>query len=218
MTAVLFDLDGTLIDSLPNVRDAANAVLDQRSLPHLPSETIAGFVGLGEEVFVDKLIAATDLDAGERDWVMTTFIRHYKEEAKKTKLFHGVEKALAVLQGEGVPLGLVTNKPRGPLEPTLEAAALSRFFGAIVAGDDLPKRKPDPMPITHATELLGQTQAIYVGDSETDAATAKNAGVPFVLFTEGIRVTPVHDITHDIAFSDFGMLPEIIRHFVNEGS
>ncbi len=215
MTAVLFDLDGTLIDSLPNVRDAANAVLAKRDLPPLPSEIVAGFVGLGEEVFVDRLIEATDLDAGERDWVMTTFIRHYKEEAKKTKLFHGVEKALTVLQGEGVPLGLVTNKPRGPLGPTLEAAGLTRFFGAVVAGDELPKRKPDPLPIAHATKLLGQTRAIYVGDSETDAATALNAGVPFVLFTEGIRLTPVHDLPHEVAFSDFGMLPEIVRHMID---
>ncbi len=218
MTAVLFDLDGTLIDSLPNVRDAANAVLDEHDLPPLPSNTIAGFVGLGEEVFVDRLIAATDLDPGARDQVMTAFIRHYKEEAQKTKLFHGVEKALTILQDEGVPLGLVTNKPRGPLGPTLEAARLGRFFGAIVAGDDLPKRKPDPVQIAHATKLLGQTRAIYVGDSDTDAATAQNAGIPFVLFTEGIRLTPVHDLPHEVAFSDFGMLPEIVRHMIDEVS
>lgn len=215
MTAVLFDLDGTLIDSLPNVRDAANAVLKAWDLPPLPSEVVAGFVGLGEQVFVDRLIATTNLQSADRDAIMALFIRHYKEEAKKTKLFQGVESALSVLKNDGVPLGLVTNKPRGPLGPTLETAKLNRFFDVIVAGDDLPERKPSPAPIHHAMTMLGHDDAIYVGDSETDAATAENAGVRFVLFTEGIRLAPVSELRHTVAFSDFGMLPGVIKQLAD---
>lgn len=208
---VLFDLDGTLIDSLPNIADAVNAVLDKRDLPALSQETVAGFVGLGEQVLVDRLIGATDLDAGERDWVMETFIGHYKVEALKTRCIPGVEKCLQTLQAEGFALGLITNKPRAPLAATLASAGISECFQVVVAGDDLAKRKPDPLPIRHAMEKLKAGAGIYVGDSETDAETAMNAGVPFVLYTEGIHHGRVHDMPHAVAFSDFGMLPGIVR-------
>ena len=208
--AVLFDLDGTLIDSLPNITDAANAVLDKRSLPPLEQASVAGFVGLGEQVFVDRLIAATDLDSGERDWVMQEFIRHYKIEAAHTKCFHGAAAALSSLRSDGFRLGLVTNKPRGPLGQTLAAAALEGAFDLVIAGDDLPKRKPDPLPLLHAMNRLGTDRCIYVGDSEIDAATAQAAEIPFVLFTEGIRQAEVHDIPHVVAFNDFGMLPTLV--------
>lgn len=214
MTAVLFDLDGTLIDSLPNVRDAANAVLEAWSLPPLPSQTVAGFVGLGEQVFVDRLIAATDLSSADRDQIMARFIGRYKEEAKKTVLFPGVEKALASLKSGGVRLGLVTNKPRAPLGPTLDAAGLADIFETVVAGDDLPVRKPDPAPIRHAMEAMGADTAVYIGDSETDAATAQNAGIPFVLFTEGIRLSPIEDLPHAEAFDDFAKLPALIQRLI----
>ncbi|MEL7149698.1 MAG: phosphoglycolate phosphatase [Pseudomonadota bacterium] len=210
MTAVLFDLDGTLIDSLPNVRDAANAVLNRYGLPDLPSGTVAGFVGLGEQVFIDRLIAATDLNAVDRDEIMARFILHYKEEAKKTLLFPGVKSALASLKKKGFALGLVTNKPRAPLEPTLDAAGLRSLFDVVVAGDDLPKRKPDPAQLLHAVEALDVPGAVYVGDSETDAASAQNANMPFVLFTEGIRLSPIEDLPHVACFDDFADLPELI--------
>ncbi len=212
--AVLFDLDGTLIDSLPNLTDAINAVLDKRGLPPLEPSTVAGFVGRGEQVLVDRLIAATDLDAGERPWVLDTFMAHYKEEAVHTRCFHGVEKALAALKEAGHSLGLVTNKPRGPLDATLSAAGLSESFDVVVAGDDLERRKPDPLPLHHAMEVLSASRCIYVGDSEVDGSTAEAAGVDFVLYTEGMRGVDVHGIPHRVAFSDFGMLPAIVQRIV----
>ncbi len=210
MVAVLFDLDGTLIDSLPDVQAAANAVLDGFELPGLARDVVAGFVGLGEQVFVDRLIAATDLQPSDRAEVMTAFIAAYKQAALQTKTFPHVAEALAALQSHRVPMGLVTNKPRGPLLPTLESADLGRFFDVVVAGDDLAVRKPDPAPVRHAMERLGVSDCVYVGDSETDAATAANAGVPFILFTEGIRLSPVEDLPHAERFSDFADLPGLI--------
>ncbi|MEM9426528.1 MAG: phosphoglycolate phosphatase [Pseudomonadota bacterium] len=215
MGAVLFDLDGTLIDSLRDVTAAANAVLQKCDLPALPTEIVAGFVGMGEQVFVDRLIAATALAMDERDWVMEVFIRHYREEALNTRLMPGARRALEVLKVQGVPMGLVTNKPRAPLVPTLDAVDLAGFFDVVIAGDDLAKRKPDPLPLRHAMAEMGVDQCIYVGDSSIDAETAEAAGVPFVLYTEGIRTVPVHDLTHEVAFNDFGMLPAICARLLN---
>ncbi len=215
MRAVLFDLDGTLIDSLPDVTAAANAVLRKRDLPVLDEAVVAGIVGHGERVFMDRLIGATELDASERDALMEVFLHHYREEARHTRLMHGARTALAALKDQDVPLGLVTNKPRVPLEATMAAAELEPFFGVVIAGDDLPRRKPDPLPLVHAMERLGCETCIYVGDSEVDGATAEAAGVTFVLYTEGIRTVPVHDIPHEIAFNDFGMLPAICRRLMS---
>ncbi|MEO0917202.1 MAG: phosphoglycolate phosphatase [Pseudomonadota bacterium] len=201
--AAVFDLDGTLIDSLPNVQAAANAVLGESGLPALSAKVVAGFVGRGEGVFVDRLIGATALDRDQRASVMERFIHHYKIEAQKTVTFPGVRAALNELKGQGVPMGLVTNKPRAPLGPTLTAANLDDMFDVVIAGDDLPQRKPDPEPLLQAIRLLGATAGVYVGDSEVDAATAKAANIPFVLFTEGIRQTPVEDMAFAARFDRF---------------
>jgi phosphoglycolate phosphatase len=205
---VVFDLDGTLIDSLPDLASAANAVLTARGEPELPDSVVAGFVGMGEGVFVDRLIAATALDLGERPAILADFLRHYKEMASRTRLFDGVTDALANLRARGAALGLCTNKPGGPLDAVLAHLGWEESFDVVVAGDTLPLRKPDPAPLHHAFAALGGP-GIYVGDSEVDAATAQAAGVPFVLFTRGIRMTPVEAIPHDVAFEDFAALPEI---------
>ena len=201
--AVLFDLDGTLIDSLPNITDAANAVLIERGLPTLTSSVTVGFVGRGEQVFVDRLIASTDLQLEDRKEILRDFVHHYAIEAEKTVCFEGVTAALQSLASEGYLLGLVTNKPRGPLVPTLEAAQLDAVFGVVVAGDDLATRKPDPAPLLHAMTELNASRCVYVGDSEVDAETAERADVPFVLYTEGIRTAKIDDLKHAAAFSRF---------------
>lgn len=212
MIPVIFDLDGTLIDSLPSLTKAANALLERRGLPPLAAETVSGFIGRGERVFLERLIAATALEAGEFDELLAEYIPLYQIAALETLLMPGVLEALEVLKADGVPLGLVTNKPRAPLLPTLETVALTPYFDVILAGDDLERRKPDPQPLHEAIRRLGAERCIYVGDSEVDAETAGRAGQTFVLYTEGIRGVPVAEIPHEVAFNDFAMLPGIIRH------
>ena len=209
MIPIIFDLDGTLIDSLPDITGAANALLSEKGLPPLEASEVAGFVGRGERVLLDRLIAATALDAADYDALMERFIAIYKGATGRTRVFPGAREALEHFRSAGVPVGLCTNKPSGPLGSVLEALDLSRLFDVIVAGDTLAARKPDAAPLLHAVSSLGAERCIYVGDSEIDAETAQAAGMPFAFFTEGIRTVAIADIPHDAAFSDFADLPSI---------
>ncbi len=213
--AVVFDLDGTLIDSLPTIAKAGNAVLADVNLQELDIDVYRGFVGLGEQVFIDRLIAATTLSVTDRPVVMEHFIKRYKEASSQTDLFHGVEKAMSDLKAMQVPIGLCTNKPQAALSVVLDTLNWQDMFGSVIAGDTLAVRKPHPEPLQKAFQDLGSTTGIYVGDSETDAETAKRAGVPFVLFTKGIRVSPIEDIPHDVAFDDFADLAEIVKDLIS---
>lgn len=210
MLPVVFDLDGTLIDSLPDVTKAVNLLLAEEDQPLLPQTVVNTFVGSGEKVLMQRLIAATAFTGTDAERLMPRFIEHYKTAAADTKLFPGAREVLDRLRRAGVPIGLCTNKPRAPLIPTLEAAGLGDVFGVVVAGDDLPLRKPDPAPLFHCFQVLGAETGIYVGDSEVDAETARRAGVPFVIYAHGIRVNPIEDIPHDVVFEDFDALEGIL--------
>ncbi|MDR9394175.1 MAG: phosphoglycolate phosphatase [Roseovarius sp.] len=212
MPAVVFDLDGTLIDSLPGIAGAANDTLAEFGKAPLSQATLGTFVGHGAEVFVDRLFAATDLRAPRAD-VLRAFYGHYERAGATTTLFPGVRDMLETLWACDVPVGLCTNKPSGPLDAVLDALALRGFFDAIVAGDSLPRRKPDPAPLHHAFRSLDAAPGVFVGDSDVDAETALRAGAPLVLFTEGIRHKPTSDLPHSVAFDDFAALPEILARF-----
>ena len=207
--AVVFDLDGTLIDSLPDIAAAANALLSNHGHDPLPQMQIGGFVGMGERVFLDRLIAATALDPAQFDNLLSEFMALYTQNTGQTTLFPGVVEALEALRAAGYGLGICTNKPSGPLDAVLTAVDLNRWFDVVIAGDTLPVRKPDPAPLCLAFDRMGATDGVYVGDSDVDAETAQRAGIAFAFFTEGIRTKPVEEIPHDRAFGSFADLPAI---------
>ena len=210
MTPVVFDLDGTLIDSLPDVTKAVNLLLAEVGHPLVDRRLVNTLVGSGERVLMNRLIAATELSEADYDHLLERFIEHYKIAALDTELFPGARDALEGLKRKGVPIGLCTNKPRAPLVPTLEAAGLEDIFDIVLAGDDLERRKPDPTPLLHCFEMLGADKGIYVGDSEVDAETAVRAGVPFVIFEHGIRVSPITEIPHTVSFGTFSELEPVL--------
>lgn len=211
MIPIIFDLDGTLIDSLPSLTKAVNGLLATKQSGPLDVDTVRGFVGSGERILLERMIATTGIVVDDFEGLRREFLDFYNDAAKETVLMPGAVEALAVLKSEGFPLGLVTNKPREPLVPTLQAVDLDRYFDIVMAGDDLSKRKPDPEPLLHAVRELGAKRCVYVGDSDVDGVTAARAGQSFVLYTEGIRTVPVAEIPHEVAFDDFKDLPEICR-------
>lgn len=209
MKAAIFDLDGTLVDSAPDIRLAANRVLEAKGLPGLTLSETRSFIGAGAPVFVERMVAARvaapdpDLTAS----MLAHFLDLYESAVTLTRPYPGVPEALQTLAQAGWRLGLCTNKPEGPTRALLAHLDLGRFFPVVVGGDTLPVRKPDPAPLRHAVAALAASAPVFVGDSETDAATAAAAGIPFALFTEGYRQSPAHALPHDWAFADFAALP-----------
>lgn len=211
--AIVFDLDGTLVDSLADIAAAANRMLADQGLAPLPQETIRGFVGNGLPKLVERVMAHCDMDMNRHGKLTQATLRHYTAATSaQTRPYPGVQEALEALRQAGMPLGLCTNKPEAPARHILQALNLEPYFGAVIGGDSLPVRKPDPDHLRAAFDTLGQHPVrIFVGDSEVDAETAQRANVPFLLFSRGYRKSPVSQIPHHSTFEDFRDLPQLIQ-------
>lgn len=215
---IVFDLDGTLVDSAPDIHAAVNAVLRDEGVRPLTLDQVRGFIGGGVEVLWYRILEATRLpDARYRD-LLAAFMSRYSRSTSLTRLYPGVTIALGVLADRGHRMGICTNKPMQPTVAVLEYMGIVGMFDTIVAGDSLPQRKPDPAPLRQALLDLGADpdapQAIYVGDSEVDAETAAALPLPLLLFSGGYRKTPVEQLPHHAVFDDFHVLPALIEQVV----
>ncbi|MFQ5439277.1 MAG: phosphoglycolate phosphatase [Paracoccaceae bacterium] len=208
MRAVIFDLDGTLIDSAPEINGIANRVLEAENLAPITLADTRRFIGEGAGVFVSRMMAARGVDPSPRTHkrLLADFIGFYDHAVSLTRLYPHVRETLTALAAEGFRLGICTNKPLDPTRFVLEHFGLAPLFPVIIGGDSLPQRKPDPAPLRAAIEQLGAPDVVFVGDSEIDAETARAAGVPFALFTKGYRKSGIADMPHDLAFSDYSDL------------
>lgn len=220
MKAIIFDLDGTLIDSVPDIHAAANALLASEGLPDLTVAEIRSFVGNGVGVLIEKIMAAVGLpaDPARHKALEADFLHRYETAVHLTTLYPGVAKALQDLQDDGWALAICTNKPLAPTRAILAHFGLSETFSVVFGGDSLLQRKPDPAPLLATIAALGATRALFVGDSEVDAETADRAAIPLALYTEGYRRTPVADLPHLVAFNDFAMLPGLATAWWQEAS
>ncbi|MFN9212014.1 MAG: phosphoglycolate phosphatase [Betaproteobacteria bacterium] len=189
--AVLIDLDGTLMDTAPDLAAAANAMRADFGLSALPLARIAAFVGKGAEMLVHR--ALTDDPAGRADEASfargrTAFYAHYHAvNGRHAALFDGVPAALDQLRGAGLKLACVTNKPREFTLPLLASMAVAPCFDAVVAGDEVAEKKPHPALLLEACARLGvsPTDTLMIGDSINDALAARAAGMPVVLVRTG---------------------------------
>ena len=210
---VVFDLDGTLVDSAPDLHAAANRMLDEIGRPPLSLAQVTGFVGNGVPKLVERCLDATGGVDGLRREAVARFRHHYDAApAELTRPYPNVVETASALCAAGCRLGICTNKPEAPARKLLALLGMDGLFGALVGGDTLPAIKPDPAPLMHAIGCLGgdSASALYVGDSETDAETAANSGVAFALFTEGYRRAPADALRSAHRFSRFEDLPGIV--------
>jgi len=212
MAALVFDLDGTLIDSAPDIREVGTAALAVAGLAPMTLEETRACIGHGAPAFVTKALRlrGVDPDAGLHARVLEVFLARYDDAVRLTAPYPGVPEALAALAAAGHRFGLCTNKPSGPTRAVLAHVGLLDAFAVLICGDSLPQRKPDPAPLHATVAGLGGGPALYIGDSEVDAATAQAAALPFLLFTEGYRATPVEDLPHARAFDRFAALPALV--------
>ena len=215
LKSLVFDLDGTLIDSAPDLHRAANVVLRSEGLPEITFEQARSFIGKGASVLIERVVEAVGLsdDPDAHARLLGKFMHEYERDPALTVLYPGVIDALARLELLGCAMGLCTNKPEAPTHIALKHFGLDRHLRAVASADTLPVRKPDPAPLIKVMHDLGGP-GLYVGDSEVDAETAERAGLPFVLFTEGYRKSPVGELPHAYAFDHWDQLPGIVaQHF-----
>lgn len=213
MYAVIFDLDGTLCDSAPDLHASANAMLAELGFESLPLKTIRSFVGNGIPKLVERVMREVGIPFDQDNHAALTkrFEAIYSANpADKTTLYPGVLTALEALKFQGVPVGVCTNKVQKISLQVLEALDIYDFFDSVIGGDSLPTRKPDPAMLFACIKELGASSAVYVGDSEVDSATAVEANIPFLLFSEGYRKSPIEMIPHNQVFADFHALPALL--------
>jgi phosphoglycolate phosphatase len=215
MARIAFDLDGTLVDSAPDLQGIANRLLAQRGLAPVLLPEARSFIGQGVAVFVAKLRAARGIPEEEQTRVLSDFLAQYDDAVMLTQPYPGVAETLDRLRRDGHLLALCTNKPMRPTMALLRHLGFEHHFTRILAGDSLPQHKPDPAPLLAAFQMGdSQMPCLYIGDSEVDAETARRARVPFLLFTEGYRATPVADLPHRAAFSAWSGFAALISGLV----
>lgn len=208
---IVFDLDGTLIHSAPDLHAAVNKTLVGEGYAPLDLDTVTGFVGNGLPKLVERAMQARDVPMSQFPRLCDEMRDFYNAApADLTEPMPGVPTLLERLKAAGYRLGICTNKPNEPTELILDLMGLVPYFDVIVGGDQLEVKKPDPAPLVLAFDQLGGDRCLFVGDSEVDAATARAAGVPFALFSGGYRKGPVDDLPHDYLFDHFDAVDAIV--------
>lgn len=192
--ALLFDLDGTLLDSVPDLAVAVDAMLMAANLPVAGEARVRDWVGNGAKVLVERALAFAhqcdreEVERGELLYQHQQFLSFYREcSSMQSRLYDGVLPALNHWQQQGIKMAVVTNKPAEFITPLLERFEIRDFFMSLVGGDTLLLRKPDPAPLRYACKQLGvkESQCVMIGDSETDVLAAKAAEIPVVCVSYG---------------------------------
>ncbi len=209
---IVFDLDGTLVDSAPDLRAALNRLLDHAGRPAVSLAAVKTMVGDGVPKLVERAFAATGgvPPAAELAAFIDRFTADYERNASQlTRPYPGAMDALARLHAAGLPLGLCTNKPQVATEALLTDLDLLRFFTSVVGGDAVPGvRKPDPRHVMAVLDglAIGPGEAVLIGDSPADIGCAKAAGIPAVAVSFGYPKGPVADLGADVIIASYDEL------------
>jgi len=217
-SAVIFDLDGTLVDSAPDFLNALNRLFAELGRPAFALAEVRSMMGYGVRVLLeDALGRSGGVPAGQSleslaERMIALFFRHHLEQSR---LFPGVAPTLAHLREARVRLGLCTNKPQGATLETLERLGLDTYFDAVVGGGESAAMKPHPSHVLAVVERLGANReaTVLVGDTEIDAAAARAAGLPVVLVRYGYSRVPVDSLEADAVIDEFSGLLAALEGF-----
>ncbi|MRW94462.1 phosphoglycolate phosphatase [Duganella sp. FT80W] len=202
--AAIIDLDGTMLDTIPDFHVAINGMRAELDLQPISQQQIALMVGKGSENLIRSVLGLDwDADRVEAHFAqaMDAYQRHYLSiNGQYSTLFPQVEQGLAALQAQGLRLACVTNKPISFTTPLLKLKGLDRYFEVVYGGDSLPRKKPDPLPLQTVCADFGlqPSQVVAIGDSSNDAQAARAAGCPVLTVPYGYNHgESIHDTDSD---------------------
>lgn len=196
---VMIDLDGTLINTAPDLADSVNIMLERMGRDTWPLDKVSGWIGNGvsrlvKRALTDSMDGEPDSDDYEKGYAL--FLEAYAENVSaRSRPYDGVVAGLDKLKSAGFRLACVTNKAAAFTLPLLADLKLDGYFELVVSGDSLPRKKPDPLPLTHACEHFGITpqQGVLIGDSANDVKAANAAGMPVICvnygYNQGVDLT-----------------------------
>ena len=213
--AVVFDLDGTLVDTAPDLMAATNHALSLMQRRPVTMTEVRSFVGHGAKALIERCFAATgdEIDEKTLSYTHAELLRYYERNIAVNSLaFPGVVDLLERCKAADFALGVCTNKIERYSVQLLNALNLAKYFGAIVGTDTINIAKPDPAPLHETLRRLGcnATNAIMIGDSETDILTARAAGVPVIAVTFGYTARPVAEFSPDHVVSHFDEIWDLL--------
>jgi len=186
---VIFDLDGTLIDSVPDLASSVNRALEELGRESFPEETVREWVGNGAQTLIRCALGLQESDGGDLfKEALALFLDHYsKNLTEKTILYPGVEETLERVASCGLKMAVATNKPEPFVKPILEHFTILHRFDQIVGAETVPRKKPHPDPLLHICKNLGiePSETLMVGDSKNDILAAKSAGIGSVAVSWG---------------------------------
>jgi len=216
--AVVFDLDGTLIDSAPDLCTALNKLLEKCDRTQVSLQQVKMMVGDGAAKLVERAFAATggEVAMSELANLTTEFLRFYEgHSADLTRPYPGVRETLSALRANGKALGICTNKPEAPTREVLRDLDMDGMFDAVLGGDSITgSRKPDPRILQGVLDTMGvaANDSAMVGDAANDVDVARALGLPVILVSYGYTRIPVADLQADRVIAEFSQLPAALDH------
>jgi len=217
--ALIFDLDGTLADTSPDLLGATNAVLAAKSRPLLDLGHLRHMVGFGARALISQAMEASGAPVTEAEMpsLVEIFLSHYRAHiADGSRLFAQVAETLAALKAEGARLGVLTNKPQELTDLLMPRLGLEGVFAAVYGAGRQSYTKPDPRIFHEVVADVfkgsgGGGPAVMIGDSITDLNTARAASVPCILMSYGFTPVPARELGADVVLDDFAALPQALR-------
>jgi phosphoglycolate phosphatase len=213
--AILWDLDGTLIDSAADLTAALNKLLVERGSAALPEASVRPMIGDGAALLVERAFRAAGVSPGveSRNVAVQRFLRLYGESAvRETRIFGGALAVMDELTGAGCVHGICTNKPCAVTATILDKLGLAERVGAVVGGDSTPHHKPHPAPLLSCVRQLRVpgVPALMIGDSNVDVLAARAAGLPVILVSFGYSRDPVESLGADAVVDHLDQIPAAI--------
>ena len=217
ISAIVIDLDGTLLNTAPELAESANRMLRDMGRQPVSQTLLMSYIGNGISWLVKRALTGdmhAEPEVSLYDQALPIFEKHYTDLLLKSKTFDGVIAGLDAMKAAGFRLGCITNKVARYTEPLLKGIDLAKYFEIVLSGDSLPEKKPHPMPLLHAAKFFGVpvAQVLLIGDSLNDALAARNAGCPIFCVPYGYNHgEPVDGLDLDAVIADLPAAMKLIK-------